>query len=114
MRAAGPARAACGHHTPRAWFHPNVALDACSADRHFRAMSSAMPLAVVIVSGIVYHLAQKAAGGARPWPMLAVAYGAAFALALVLAVASSDAAVTRGSRERAAGLMLGLAAFGIE
>src|SRR5262249_15447121 len=73
------------------------------------------PLAVVIVSGIVYHLAQKASGASRPWPMLAVAYGAAFALAVALSLAQGDAAARwQPGRERAAGLLIGLAAFGIE
>ena len=52
-------------------------------------MSSAFPLVTVIVAGIVYHLVQKGSGAApSPWPMLAVAYGAAFALAAVLALAA--------------------------
>jgi len=76
-------------------------------------MRAPLPLATVIVSGIVYHLAQKASGAARPWPMLAVAYGAAFAIALVLAVAGGGQALAPG-RERAAGLLLGLAVFGVE
>ena len=72
------------------------------------------PLAVVIVSGVVYHLAQKSSGAVRPWPMLAVAYGAAFALSLVLALASRNGERWQSGREHTAGLLLGLAAFGIE
>ena len=78
-------------------------------------MSAALPLATVILSGIVYHLAQKTSGDASPWPMLSVAYGAAFALTIVLALASSDAGRWQpGRSEWIAGLLIGLAAFGIE
>jgi drug/metabolite transporter (DMT)-like permease len=75
-------------------------------------MSSALLLAAVIVSGVVYHLAQKASGAASPWPMLAVAYGAAFALATALALRGARWQPARG--ELAAGLLIGLAAFGVE
>src|SRR5262249_2119965 len=79
---------------------------------HVTAMPAAFPLAIVIVSGIVYHVAQKASGAARPWPMLAVAYGSAFALTLVLALASRDAAPWPAGRARPPGLLRGLAPFG--
>lgn len=76
-------------------------------------MPGAIPLVIVIVSGIVYHLAQKISVSAKPWTMLAVAYGAAFAVTAVLAFTSTD--VTRwNERERTAGLLIGLAALGIE
>jgi drug/metabolite transporter (DMT)-like permease len=78
-------------------------------------MGTVLPLGIVIVSGIVSPLAQKSSGAARPWPMLMVAYGAAFVIAAVLAVASGgDGARAQPGRERSAGLLLGLAAFGIE
>jgi drug/metabolite transporter (DMT)-like permease len=77
-------------------------------------MPSPIPLAIVVVSGVVYHLAQRNSGGTRPWAMLTVAYGAAFALTAMLALASSDASRWPASRERSAGLLVGLAAFGIE
>jgi len=77
-------------------------------------MSAAFPLAIIIVSGIVYHLAQKGSGAASPWPLLATAYGAAFALAIALALVSQQPARWRPGREGTAGLLLGLAAFGIE
>jgi drug/metabolite transporter (DMT)-like permease len=86
-------------------------MDACGADRHVDRM---LPLAIVIVSGVVYHLAQKAAGGARPWPMLTVAYGAAFAVTAVLSLASCEPLRWPTARVRGAGLLVGLAAFGIE
>jgi drug/metabolite transporter (DMT)-like permease len=77
--------------------------------------AAALPLAIIVVSGIVYHVAQKLAGAASPWPMLAVAYGAALALALALALANRGAVrLSPGRTEWAAGLLLGLAAFGIE
>src|SRR5262249_61387036 len=65
-----------------------------------------------MVSRLSHPVAQTAWGAAGPWPMLAVACGSAFALTLVLA--SRDAAPWPAGRERAAGLLLGLAAFGIE
>jgi len=77
-------------------------------------MLAALPLATVIAAGIVYHLAQKAADGASPWPMLAVAYGAAFALTVVLALLSDDQRWQPSRADYIAGLLLGLAAFGIE
>jgi drug/metabolite transporter (DMT)-like permease len=78
-------------------------------------MPAVLPLVIVIASGIVYHLAQKVSDAPRPWSMLAVAYGAAFAITAVLAFTSSGADVARWSpRERAAGLLIGLAALGIE
>jgi drug/metabolite transporter (DMT)-like permease len=78
-------------------------------------MSALFLLAVVIVSGIVYHLAQKASGSANPWPMLAVAYGAAFALTIVLTLTrKGDAGWQPNRLECIAGLAIGLAAFGIE
>lgn len=76
-------------------------------------MPGLLPLVIVIVSGIVYHVAQRISDAAKPWPMLAVAYGAAFAVTSVLAFTSTD--VTRwNERERTAGLLIGLAALGIE
>lgn len=78
---------------------------------------SSLPLVTVIVAGIVYHLVQKGSGSApSPWPMLAVAYGAAFALAALLALAAPahGLAAARAPRVWIPGLLLGLAAFGIE
>lgn len=78
-------------------------------------MPAVFPLFVIIVSGIVYHLVQKAAGGVSPWPMLAIAYGGAFATTLIIALASGDSARWQvGRGEWFAGLALGLAALGIE
>lgn len=78
-------------------------------------MPAAFPIAIVIASGVLYHLAQKGVGSARPWPMLVIAYGLALGLSLVLAVADSGAR-TEPVRDRStsAGVLLGLAAFGIE
>jgi len=88
----------------------NVALDACIDATQDDEVPA---LVVVIVSGIVYHLAQKAGSSGRPWPMLAVAYGVAFAIGLAMAVASEDGR-TPSARERGIGVVLGLAMFGIE
>ncbi len=78
-------------------------------------MSAAFLLAIVVASGIVYHIAQKASGAVSPWPMLVVAYGAALALAIGLALASGDVARWHlGRAEWTAGLLVGLAAFGVE
>ncbi|SRR6266568_3983239 len=78
-------------------------------------MPAAVPLAIVILSGIVYHVAQKTAVAASPWPMLAVAYGLALATTIGFALASGDAPRWQlGRTQCLAGLLLGLAAFGIE
>lgn len=74
-------------------------------------MQAGIPISIIIVSGVAYHLAQKSAGAGNPWPMLAIAYGAAFIISLTLALATSGAAPPRA---RTSGLLLGLAALGIE
>src|SRR5262245_5981539 len=77
---------------------------------------SAMPaLTTVIVSGVVYHLAQKTTRAPHPWPMLSVAYGAAFALATAASFATGAARdCWRGPWDGKTGIIVGLAAFGIE
>jgi len=78
-------------------------------------MSALIALVAVIVCGVVYHVAQKTVGGAQPWPILSVAYGAAFALATALAVVTGPAASLANPRGIALpGVLIGLAAFGIE
>lgn len=78
-------------------------------------MSSAMPILVVIVSGVAYHLAQRGSGASSPWPMLSVAYAAALALTLGLGLASGTSPLGRPTRgDLTAGLLIGLAAFGVE
>lgn len=77
-------------------------------------MLAVLPLAVVIVAGIAYHLVQKAAGSVSPWPMLTIAYGSAFAVTLVIALASGGARWQAGRGEWGAGIALGIAALGIE
>jgi drug/metabolite transporter (DMT)-like permease len=95
--------------------HPNVALDAYHQDPYGLDMRTAAPLVIVIVASVVYHLAQKSAGAASPWVMLAIAYGLAFALALGLALASgAPARWTPARGEWIGGAAVGLAAFGIE
>lgn len=79
-----------------------------------RVMASVVLLVTVIVSGIVYHLAQKLAVAPTPWLMLAIAYATALALTLALAVANGDASRLPDRGEWVAGLLIGLAAFGIE
>ncbi len=76
-------------------------------------MSAPLALVTVILSGVVYHLAQKTSEGGRPWGMLSVAYGAAFVVAAALAVSTGEDA--RGVvRQGVTGLLIGLAAFGVE
>jgi drug/metabolite transporter (DMT)-like permease len=77
-------------------------------------MSSAVLLFTVIAAGIVYHLAQKLAVVAAPWPMLAIAYATALLLTIGLAVANGGAVRMPGKGEWVAGLLIGLAAFAIE
>jgi drug/metabolite transporter (DMT)-like permease len=81
--------------------------------RKVRLVTAPLSLAIVIVSGVLYHLAQKTAQVERPWAMLAVAYGCGFAIALVLAIADGSSA-PRLARTGGSGLVLGLAALGIE
>ena len=69
-------------------------------------------LFAVIAAGVIYHLAQRASSAASPWPMLAVGYGVAFAMTLVLAIGSGGALPTRG--EATGGALIGLSAFAIE
>ena len=78
-------------------------------------MPASLALLTVIVSGVVYHLAQKTSHAAHPWSMLSIAYGAAFALATALAC-TKGAFDGAGSRLATGmtGLLIGLAAFGIE
>lgn len=89
-------------------------MDAWLRGHYKRAVLAVVPLAVVIIAGIAYHLVQKAAGGVNPWPMLAIAYGSAFVATLVIALASSGTRWEAGRGEWGAGIVLGLAALGIE
>jgi drug/metabolite transporter (DMT)-like permease len=77
-------------------------------------MSSAPLLVTVIAAGIVYHLAQKLAVATTPWSMLAIAYATALTLTIVLAIASGNVMRLPARGEWIAGLLIGLAAFGIE
>ncbi|WP_394835748.1 EamA family transporter [Pendulispora rubella] len=81
-------------------------------------MSPFLPLATVIGCGVVYHVAQKASGAVSPWPVLTIAYGAAFAVALFMLGLGwwgrGDAVRWPAARDCVASLALGLAAFGIE
>ena len=79
-------------------------------------MSAPIALVTIILSGVVYHLTQKTTAVALPWPMLSVAYGAAFVLATALAVATGTGpGETRGALVHGVtGLLIGLAAFGVE
>jgi drug/metabolite transporter (DMT)-like permease len=76
-------------------------------------MSTPLALVTVILSGVVYHLAQKTAGGGLPWPMLSIAYGAAFLASALLAVfTGGDGRGLLG--QGITGLLVGLGAFGVE
>lgn len=80
-------------------------------------MSAPLALALVILSGVVYHLAQKTSAAGQPWPLLSVAYGAAFALSIACAVLTGQGsgAALRGARDQGAtGVLIGLAVFGVE
>ena len=63
-------------------------------------LSSLLSLAAVVVSGVVYHLAQKTAAAAHPWRLLSVAYGAAFAFSSVLALATGPVRLAAFERVR--------------
>jgi len=62
---------------------------------------------------VLYHLVQRVSGhaAASPWPMLTVAYGIGFAVAMTVTLLSPHV-VSRS--DRITGLLLGLAALGIE
>jgi drug/metabolite transporter (DMT)-like permease len=78
-------------------------------------MRAPLSLATIIAAGVVYHLAQKTSNATTPWRMLAVAYGAAFGVTLVLALATGGAPRWElGRDDGIAGLLLGLAVLGIE
>jgi drug/metabolite transporter (DMT)-like permease len=77
-------------------------------------MLAALSLAIVIVSSIAYHLAQKTSGGLNPWPLLAIAYSVAVTLSIALALVTPGAARWPLRGEWTGGLILGLAVFGIE
>jgi drug/metabolite transporter (DMT)-like permease len=78
-------------------------------------MSAVLALITVIVSGVIYHLSQKITRVQHPWPMLAVAYGAAFALATAASFVTGGARdCWRGSWDGKTGILVGLAVFGIE
>ena len=80
-------------------------------------MSAPLAIATVILSGVVYHLAQKTSGGAQPWTMLSVAYGAAFFVSLVLVALSGQqpgAALRDALAQGVTGVLVGLTAFGVE
>lgn len=90
-------------------------MDAWPAGPYGHRMSAAILLSIIVTSGIVYHIAQKSSGAVSPWPMLVIAYGAAFALSVALALASGDPARWHmGRAEWTAGVLVGLAAFGVE
>lgn len=79
-------------------------------------MHAASPVVLVIVSAVVYHLAQKSLGPtSSPWPVLALAYAVALALTLVLALANGDDLLRLPARaDGAAAVLIGLGALGVE
>jgi hypothetical protein len=78
-------------------------------------MGPLLPIAMVVVGGVAYHLGQKAAGAGNVWRVLVVAYGAAFALSLALWLVNPGAARAAPARgEVGAALIIGLAALIIE
>jgi drug/metabolite transporter (DMT)-like permease len=89
-------------------------LDAWTARPQVVGVRLSVPLVIVILCGCVYHLAQKAAGAARPWTLLAIAYGVAFAVTIVPALAGTRGGWAPSQREWGAGAAIGLAAVGIE
>ena len=76
-------------------------------------MGRSVPLVVVIVCGIAYHLAQRSARAATPWPMLAIAYGVALVLAIAMAIRERDIVVWPNAGTVIAALVIGLTAIGI-
>jgi drug/metabolite transporter (DMT)-like permease len=85
------------------------------AESYGSRMRTTLLLVVVIVSGVVYHLAQKGSRGDSPWLILTIAYSAALAMTVSLAVATGEAKKwTFSFAQGASGLLIGVAALGIE
>jgi len=78
-------------------------------------MSPALvPLLLTIAGGAVYHLSQKAVGGARPWSVLAVAYGVAFVASSLLWWLMPGRGQAIRPAELGLAALIGLAALAIE
>jgi drug/metabolite transporter (DMT)-like permease len=77
-----------------------------------------LPLLLIIGSGVVYHVAQRAAAGASssPWPLLTLTYGVAFVACLAIAWAEGGAMFRRVPERGTllAGVALGMAVLGVE
>lgn len=77
----------------------------------------ALPLLLVVVGGIAYHLALRASSGGSPWAVLAIAYGLAFVVTAGLWVRAGRAAGGLPGMNRgvfAVAAVLGLALVAIE
>jgi len=90
-------------------------MDACVAAGYLPAMFPvALPLVLVVVGGIAYHLALKASSGGSPWAVLAVAYGLAFAVCVGLWLRGGHVTTGMGRGVIAVAAVLGLALVAIE
>jgi drug/metabolite transporter (DMT)-like permease len=74
----------------------------------------ALPLVLVVVGGVAYHLALKASSGGSPWAILTAAYGLAFVLCAGLWLRGGRAAEGLGRGALAVAAVLGLALVAIE
>lgn len=86
-------------------------MDASAASRYLATM---LPLVLIVVGGIAYHLALKASSGGSPWAILAVAYGLAFVLCAGLWVRGGRATEGLGHGVLVVAAVLGLALVAIE
>lgn len=74
----------------------------------------ALPLVLIVVGGIAYHLALKASASGSPWAVLAVAYGLAFIVCAGLWLRGGRAAPGLGRGALAIAGVLALALVAIE
>ncbi len=78
----------------------------------------ALPFLLIVGSGVVYHVVQRAAAGSSssPWPLLALAYAVALLACLALAWAEGGATLRRvpDRGTLVAGVALGMSVFGVE
>lgn len=77
-------------------------------------MPVAIPLLLIVVGGIAYHLALKASSGGSPWGLLTTAYGLAFLLCAGLWLHGGRAAGGLGRGAIAVAAVLALALVAIE
>lgn len=87
-------------------------MDASRARRYRAPML--VPLLLIVVGGIAYHLALKVTSSGSPWAVLAVAYGLAFAVCAGLWLRGGRVTTGMGRGAVAVAALLGVALIAIE